>query len=504
MIRWTAMAMLVGWTGSGYSQIDLDDINPLGVEPFTGTEEPAPPPEATDAAAPTVESVYADAEAAMEAGEYDKAIASLNMILAGNPSYAPAAFLRGRAFREIGEKQLALNSFRTAVDYGARFGGNLYPTALKERGQVLMELGSVEEALQDFIGAVEAAPSDPEALYLRGKAYIRVATNPSSAYGGESAQYMSLAIASLTRAITIQPDVADSFSERGNAYSMSNRYNEAIEDYRKAIELAPDDANLQAEYGFTVLRRAEYSRKRPEADPDQIRADYQSAIDAFTAYLATEGDKPLSAFENALPDEYRPSQVALARSSARVLLANELGGGEANQQLYQDAIADAEQAYAFDPNGTNALYQKAVAQRMLGHLEDATATLTDLLEISPGFSEANLRRGICYYYLGDYEAARRDFEQAIMFSQNRDGRAEFWIGVALAKEGDYDGAVRFYSQAIHINPRNKLAYSNRGLALMHLKQFRRASGDFEELLRRDRNDTISRERRDHAVKMMRD
>lgn len=484
-------------------QVDLGEINPFGDAPAEG-EDAAADGEAEAGAENeqrTVEEVYQECETLVDEEKYDEAIPLLSQIISASPQYVPAALLRGRAFSEIGEKQLALESLGLAVNYGIRFPGNFYVEALKERGKVLMELGSFEEAADDFAMAVQSAPSNPEYLFLRGKAYARLAQSPTSSYGGGSGDYLKQAISSLTRAIAVKEDYAEAYAERGNVYSLSNRFEDSVADFQKAVSIDGETTNYKAQHGFILLRRAEYRRNRPNADKNQIAQDYQSAISAFTEYLAVEGNKDKKDFEDAGIDIFRPSQVYLGRASAQVSLANELGGA-GQRGLYEAAAADADKAYEFDENTITAVYQKGVAQRLMGDLEKAAQTFTDVLDISPSFTEANIRRGICYYYLGEYEAARRDFERAVAFSESRDGRPQFWMGVTSAKEGDYETAIRHYSRAIRLNPRYKPAYSNRGLAFMQMKQYRRAAGDFDELLRRNRKDSVARQRRDQAKQMM--
>lgn len=503
---WFAVAFLLTVTAPVHGQVDLgqldvfaDDAEPANPAPAAGGDGEDDPLEVPDQEQRTVEEVFEEANDLVEEKKFDEAIPLLSQILSASPNYVPAALLRGQAFSEIGEKQLALESFGLAVNYGIRFPA-IYAQALAARGEVLMDLGNFEEAADDFALAVQSAPSSPEYLFLRGKAYARLAQAPSTGFGDGATDYAAQAIASLTRAIAIKDDFAEAYAERGNVYSLSNRFEEAVEDFEKAVSLDGETTNYQAQQGFLLLRRAEYERRRPNSDKNQVSQDYQNAISAFTNYLSAEGHKSKADFEGEPDNIFRPSQVYLGRASAYVGLANEQGGTD--RGMYDSAVADSDRAYDFDEQTVSALFQKGVAQRLKGDMEAAADTFTDVLDLVPTFSEANIRRGIIHYYLGDLEAARRDFEQAITNGQTRDGRPEFWLGVTFAKEGDYDLAIRHYSRSIKLNPRFKPAYSNRGLAFMQTEQYRRAKGDFDELVRRNRKDNIARQRRDQAKQMM--
>ncbi|MEM7313460.1 MAG: tetratricopeptide repeat protein, partial [Planctomycetota bacterium] len=244
-------------------------------------------------------------------------------------------------------------------------------------------------------------------------------------------------------------------------------------------------------------------KRKFDADMDSVVNDYQSAIDAFDRYFEIEGpDKTKDDYDDiADPEFVKPDQAYLFRAIAKISKANEEGAA-GQSGLYQSAIADAEKVLEFDEASVTAIYQKGVAQRMMGNLEGAADTFTDALKMAPQFGDALLRRGIVYYYLNELESARGDFHNVIANSEIPDGRADFWIGVSYAKEGNFDEAIRMYTRTIRLNPAYKPAYNNRGLALMKLGRYDRAARDFEELIRRDRNDSVARQRRDMARQMM--
>jgi tetratricopeptide (TPR) repeat protein len=52
------------------------------------------------------------------------------------------------------------------------------------------------------------------------------------------------AVAEFTRAIKLDPNYADAYSNRGNAYAAIGQYDLAIADHNKAIELDPEEAFL--------------------------------------------------------------------------------------------------------------------------------------------------------------------------------------------------------------------------------------------------------------------
>jgi tetratricopeptide (TPR) repeat protein len=59
-----------------------------------------------------------------------------------------------------------------------------------------------------------------------------------------------------------------------------------------------------------------------------------------------------------------------------------------------------------------------------------------------------------------------------------------WAAVAYIK-GDYDLAIRYYSDAIRKDPQEVEAYCTRGLAYAHKKDYDKALADLNEAIRLD-------------------
>ena len=53
------------------------------------------------------------------------------------------------------------------------------------------------------------------------------------------------AIADFDQAIALQPDLADAYYNRGNAYAHKGEYDRAIEDFRKVVEVSDNPAMRQ-------------------------------------------------------------------------------------------------------------------------------------------------------------------------------------------------------------------------------------------------------------------
>jgi Flp pilus assembly protein TadD len=89
--------------------------------------------------------------------------------------------------------------------------------------------------------------------------------NQGVAYGKEG-RYDE-AIASLTKAVELNPNDSKAFNNRGLAYFYKGQFTQALSDYNKAIELDPNFAEAYSNRGFV------------QSDIDQAILDFTKAID---------------------------------------------------------------------------------------------------------------------------------------------------------------------------------------------------------------------------------
>lgn len=95
---------------------------------------------------------------------------------------------------------------------------------------------------------------------------------------------------------------------------------------------------------------------------------------------------------------------------------------------------------------------------------------------------AHYRRGLAAHERGDYDQAIRDYTEAIRINpENAD--AYYSRGFAYHRKGDYDEEIRDYDQAILINPNYAKAYDARGLAHHNKGDYARAIQDYNEAIR---------------------
>ncbi|MCC7085685.1 MAG: tetratricopeptide repeat protein [Pirellulales bacterium] len=144
----------------------------------------------------------------------------------------------------------------------------------------------------------------------------------------------------------------------------------------------------------------------------------------------------------------------------------------------------------------DAYYVLGNALRSLNRFDEAIDAYSTTILNNPDDTEAYLRRGIAWFYKGEYQIAWDDFDDAALIVRDVDEPyPEFWKGLTRAKQGDWLGAVNSYAFAILKSPRFALAYTNRGLAYLQLDEPEKAVLDFDQAIRHDRRNPVHYYRR---------
>ncbi|MEL7079523.1 MAG: tetratricopeptide repeat protein, partial [Cyanobacteria bacterium J06582_2] len=187
------------------------------------------------------------------------------------------------------------------------------------------------------------------------------------------------AIADYSKAIELNPDLAEAYVNRGNAYLNLGEYQEAIADYNKAIELNPGDADAYINRGNAYLNLEEY----------------QEAIIYFNKAIELNPNYPNSA-----------------------LAYFNRGNAYGNLGEYQKAITDYNQAIELNSNYVDAYINRGNAYGNLGEYQEAITDCNKAIELNPDSAIPYSNRGDAYNNLEQYGKAIADCNQAIVLNTN--------------------------------------------------------------------------------------
>jgi Flp pilus assembly protein TadD len=146
----------------------------------------------------------------------------------------------GTAARDAGDLGNAVGVFRRASEVDP-----LNPAPLVAAGDVLLEMGSVNEAIVAYNNALLRGSQNSPALLGLAKAYLK---------SGKPA----LALDPLAKAYALNPDDPKVLLLLGVTKDLSGEHQEAQAWYRRGLELAPGDAALTVNLSLSLALSGDY------------------------------------------------------------------------------------------------------------------------------------------------------------------------------------------------------------------------------------------------------
>jgi len=387
-------------------------------------------------------------------------LTSFSRIIKLFPDLGMAYYLRGERYLAGGGFESALTDFDRAIELDSGFAASYLA-----RGRVLIELGDLAAAASDGSRLIELRPDHPAGYAIRAWAEaeqgdlaaasedFNMTTRPlpedAQAWDAYFVRCLALAavkqydraepdclrvlelnpdhIVSLeqlaliafdqeeyevgieytSRILGIQRDSVQALVNRGTAYRLLDRYEEAEADLTRAIELDPENALA---YENRAIARLYMDR------PDEALADANRAVQLDQSELYT-----------------------------RLFVARYAGD-------YDTAIDDATTLLRLEGRPTAYLLSaRGLAYLERGELQRGLDDINQALGIDPEYAAGYDRRAYAYFLVGDYERSQQDLDEALrrIATLPPQGRAELHYHCALLLEaqGRHDAALADLGEA---------------------------------------------------------
>ena len=327
---------------------------------------------------------------------------------------------------------------------------------------------NIDNAIAEFNQALKIDPNYAPAYAGLGEAYWIGYQQPMN----RGNEWLSKASQNCTKALTLQPQLADGLTCLGNVSYGTGKYQDAVKQYRQALDLNHDSdealeglASAYSKLGDT--KSAEATFKEAIA----LRPSYWGAYSWLGEFYYDGGrlQEAIEAFQKAIelaPDNYR-SYYNLA--AIYVL-----------QGQYQKAIEASNRSIQLRPNFQG--YLNLGAAYFLQHrFQDAAAASQGSLQLDvhDGLTWGNL--GDALYWSGKRSEAKTAYRKAIALYQeklkvnSRDSSALSYIAEYSVMVGDSKVALESLQRALHLDPDNPDVMFKAALVYNHL-------GDKEESL----------------------
>ena len=265
------------------------------------------------------------------------------------------------------------------------------------------------------------------------------------------------AIVQYRKALEVDPDYADARLGLGNALLAQGKVTEAVKEYSEVRRINPNDkkagvalANAMSKQGKGALAAAEYSRIL-ESDPDNVDAHYNLGLE-----LSKQGklDEAASHYSKAL--EINPN-YAKAHNNLGAVLA-QMGRSDEAVPHYQEALR-------IKPDYPEAHYNLAIALAAQGKSDEAFNHLSQAIRAKPDYAEAHNSLGALLAMRGSIPEAAGHFVEAVKYRPNY-AEAHYNLGYALATQGKSKEAIGHYLEAIRIKPDYGVAHMNLAVELL--------------------------------------
>ena len=430
-------------------------------------------------------------------GDHDAAIADFNKAIQIKPDDAVAYNNRGNAYERKGDYDAAIADYNKAIQIKPD-----YAKAYYNRGIAYKKKGDYDAAIADYNKAIQIKPDDADAYYYRGRAYHKK-------------QEYTRAIEDYTKATEINPKDAYNFSGRAWTYFKAGQAARGFPDAERALELKPNEPDFLDTRGeiFEALGR------RDEAVADFRRAidEYTKAIEidpknaynfngrAWVYFKAGQAAKGLPDAERAL--ELKPNEPDFLGTRGNIFEA--LGRRD-------EAIADLRRALSINPEDPDLQPSRDALKRLEGSPtapspspgagagpapaniieactkepnNDAAITacsrLIDSGNVTGGeLATAYEARGLAYRDKQEYDRAIADFDKAIELAPssasahyNR-GFIYNYKGSAMGKD-EIERAIQDFDRALQLDPNHYEALRSRGYMYELKRDYGRAIDDYD-------------------------
>ena len=254
----------------------------------------------------------------------------------------------------------------------------------------------------------------------------------------------------------IWPGYAQAHFNLASELARCGQVDEAVEHYRRALELDPKYPAAHVGLGLALARRGQldeataHFRKALAINPDVADAHSNLGL-ALEHYGRTE--EAIGHYRRALEIDPRhlPARINLGLALAR-------------SGRMDEAIEHYQRALRMKPGDAKVHYALGLALVSSGRPDAAVAQFQRALKIDPDNAKVHYGLGFALAACQRLDEAIEHYQRAVELDP-RYAEAHNDLGTALARCGRIDEAVAHFRRALEISPQSVEAHNNLGLAL---------------------------------------
>ncbi len=259
-------------------------------------------------------------------------------------------------------------------------------------GWAELDRNRIDDAIKQFVSALEMEPRDSTAQFGLAVAYRRKGM-------------LEEASAELAKVHELDAKFPGLPLEKGRLAEASGDMEAAASSYREALEESPSDAALKSRLGVVLILTGKLDegetllREVIDAQPYSAEAEhYLGRIDMERGQL-----------EDARQHFLRAARLQSDSGLYRMYVA--WAALESNEM--RTALRDLDAALKLDPTLGDAYWLRARIRIRAGTVRDALGDLRKAVELNPNRIDSWAAMGECHYQLGQMAEAIADFEKAV-------------------------------------------------------------------------------------------
>jgi serine/threonine protein kinase/Tfp pilus assembly protein PilF len=247
---------------------------------------------------------------------------------------------------------------------------------------------------------------------------------------------------------------------RAAAYAMSGRLEQAAVEYRRALELNPDDAQVLHGLGSVLAQL-----KRPQEAVDALQKAERRQPTVKGAALLSQCLAELRSFADAEASAHDAVNRDPQNAEAHFRLAIALSG----QHRPKDAADEFQRSIDLNPTAV-AYYNLGLEFRRLNQPAEATAALQQAVRLDPDHLLAHRTLARILAEANNWPEVEVQAREAIRIDK-RHAPDHYNLGMALSRQQNPTGAVKVYQEAIKLDPNMAEAHCNLGILLVRMGKY---------------------------------
>jgi len=216
------------------------------------------------------------------------------------------------------------------------------------------------------------------------------------------------------KALDTDPGYADALADMGAILSLKKEPQQAADAYVKAIAVKPKDALYRANYARVLaqLNKADESKKELET-AYQINPKDKVVLTALSGALLREKDT-----EGAM--RYLKEALVLYPKASDVY--DKLSFAHVQSGNYAEAVDNAQKAVALDPNSVSARLNLGSTLLIMGNLNQATKAYIEATKLAPQDANAHYLLSRTLEKSGDLTGAKEELQKFVKLAAPQDPR----------------------------------------------------------------------------------